>query len=318
MSVARVEAIANAVLYEGYALYPYRPSSVKNRRRFNFGVLVPRIVVERADQGYSWHTCTECLVDGDARTVLSIDVRFLQLTPRPASNQAPPRQGDPVADSQSSEPWLDAIERRITLTDGNVAEMAAHREVTRTRFAFDGVEGYAEVSAEPLAIGGFRVRLCVGNTTATDIEAPLAHNDLLPLAFVSTHSILSLVDGEFVSLLEPPERWREAAAACTNVGVYPVLAGEPGRRDVMLSSPIILYDYPQVAVESPGDLFDGAEIDEILTLRILTLTDEEKDEMRRADDRTRQLLERTEALTPEHMMKLHGVMRGVRAHGRRG
>jgi len=303
MSVARVEAIANAVLYEGYALYPYRPSSVKNRRRFNFGVLAPRTVVERADQGYSWHTSTECLVDGDARTVLSIDVRFLQLTPRGGSGQ---------------EPWHDAIERRISLADANVAEMAAHREVIRTRFAFDGVEGYADVSAEQLAIGGFRVRLCVANVTASDIEAPLAHNDILPLAFVSTHSILSLVDGGFVSLLEPPEPWRAAAAACTNVGVYPVLAGEPGRRDVMLSSPIILYDYPEVAAESPGDLFDGAEIDEILTLRIMTLTDEEKDEMRRADDRTRQLLERTEALTPEHMMKLHGVMRGVRAHGRRG
>ena len=143
-----------------------------------------------------------------------------------------------------------------------------------------------------------------------------AHNDILPLAFLSTHSILSLADGEFVSLLEPPDEWREAAAACTNTGAYPVLVGEPGRRDVMLSSPIILYDYPEVAAESPGDLFDGAEIDEILTLRILTLTDEEKDEMRRADDRTRQLLERTEALTPEHMMKLHAVMRGGRADER--
>ena len=143
--------------------------------------------------------------------------------------------------------------------------------------------------------------------------ASLAHNDILPYAFVSTHSILALGDGKFVSLLDPPNAWRDAAAACTNAGTYPVLAGEPGQRDVMLSSPIILYDYPEVAAESPGDLFDGAEIDEILTLRILTLTDEEKAEMRQADARTRQLLDRTEALTPEHMMKLHGVMRGLRA-----
>ena len=52
----------------------------------------------------------------------------------------------------------------------------------------------------------------------------------------------------------------------------------------MLSSPIILYDYPQIAPESPGDLFDGTEIDEILALRILTLTEDEKHEMRNADD----------------------------------
>jgi len=93
------------------------------------------------------------------------------------------------------------------------------------------------------------------------------------------------------------------------VGAWPVLAGEPGRRDTVLCSPIILYDYPQIAVESPGDLFDGAEIDEILSLRILTLTDEEKSAMRRSDERARLILERTEALPPEHFMKLHGALR---------
>jgi hydrogenase maturation protease len=88
--------------------------------------------------------------------------------------------------------------------------------------------------------------------------------------------------------------------------------GEEGERDAMLSSPIILYDYPQIAPESPGNLFDGTEIDEILALRILTLTDDEKREMQHADARSRQILERTEALPAEHFMKLHGVLRGLR------
>jgi hydrogenase maturation protease len=79
----------------------------------------------------------------------------------------------------------------------------------------------------------------------------------------------------------------------------------------MLSSPIILYDYPQIAPESPGNLFDGTEIDEILALRILTLTDEEKSEMRYADERSRHILERTESMPVEHFMKLHGVLRGL-------
>ena len=80
----------------------------------------------------------------------------------------------------------------------------------------------------------------------------------------------------------------------------------------MLSSPIIMYDYPQIAPESPGDLFDGTEIDEILALRIMTMTDAEKHEMRHSDDRARKMLERTESLPMEHLMKLHGTLRELR------
>src|SRR5204862_7706221 len=116
----------------------------------------------------------------------------------------------------------------------------------------------------------------------------------------------------FVSLLEPPQAWQAAAAACRNVGTWPVLVGEEGQRDTMLSSPIILYDYPQVAPESPGDLFDGTEIDEILTLRILTLTDEEKRTAAALDDRVRSLLVRTEALDRGQLLGLHGTVRGLR------
>jgi hydrogenase maturation protease len=79
----------------------------------------------------------------------------------------------------------------------------------------------------------------------------------------------------------------------------------------MLSSPIILYDYPQIAPESAGDLFDGAEIDEILTLRIMTMTDDEKREMRGVDDHARRILERTEMLPGDHLLKMHGTMRGL-------
>ena len=79
----------------------------------------------------------------------------------------------------------------------------------------------------------------------------------------------------------------------------------------MLSSPIILYDYPQIAAESAGDLFDSTEIDEILTLRIMTLSDDEKREIRSVDSRARELLERTETLPAEQFMKLHGAMKGV-------
>jgi hydrogenase maturation protease len=131
-------------------------------------------------------------------------------------------------------------------------------------------------------------------------------------SFVSTHTVLSVRGGEFVSLLDPPASLREAAAQCRNVGTWPVMVGREGERDAMLSSPIILYDYPRVAPESAGDFFDGTEIDEMLALRVMTLTDEEKREMQNADERTRRILERTDTLPAEQMMKLHGAMRGLR------
>jgi hydrogenase maturation protease len=129
---------------------------------------------------------------------------------------------------------------------------------------------------------------------------------------VSAHLLLGVANAEFVSLLEPEDRFAEDVKGCTNNGVFPVLAGEQPDRSIMLVSPIILYDYPQVAAESRGDFFDGTEMDEMLTLRVLTLTDEEKEEMRRGDPRARRILERTEAITGEEMLEAHGVIRQMR------
>jgi hypothetical protein len=131
-------------------------------------------------------------------------------------------------------------------------------------------------------------------------------------SMASTHAVLRVEGGSFVSLSDPPEGLRAAAQACQNVGVWPVLVGEPGSDDTVLASPIILEDHPQVAPESPMDLFDATEIDEILTLRILTLSDEEKEELRQGDERGRKILERAEALTADELMRMHGTVRSLR------
>src|SRR5207302_6624163 len=131
-------------------------------------------------------------------------------------------------------------------------------------------------------------------------------------SMASTHAVLRVEGGSFVSLTDPPEGLRAAAQACQNVGVWPVLVGEPGSDNTVLASPIILEDHPQVAPESPMDLFDATEIDEILTLRILTLSDEEKEELRQGDERGRKILERAEALPPDQLMRLHGTVRSLR------
>ena len=119
-------------------------------------------------------------------------------------------------------------------------------------------------------------------------------------------SELAAAPGGFVSLTDPPERLRAAAEACDNVGVWPILVGEPGSADTMLCSPIILEDHPRIAPESPGDLYDGGEIDGLLTLSIMSLTDEEKAEIRAGDPRARAILERTESLSRDELMRLHG------------
>jgi hypothetical protein len=179
----------------------------------------------------------------------------------------------------------------------------------------EAISGVLEIGAEAVNADVSRITVRMLNRTAIS-EAALADQDaVLMRTFASTHAILHVREGEFISLLDTPADSAADAAACQNVGVWPVLVGDEakGERDTMLASPIILYDYPKIAPESSGDLFDGAEIDEILTLRIMTMTDAEKTEMRHVDERARRILERTEALASEDLLRMHGTMREMRA-----
>jgi hypothetical protein len=160
-------------------------------------------------------------------------------------------------------------------------------------------------------VGRYR-RLRVVVTNDSPMVDPRTERDVaLRRSLLSAHWLLSVDGGRFVSLLDPPADAREAVAGCRNDGVWPVLVGQGDENDVVLVSPIILYDHPEIAPESAGDLFDATEIDEILTLRILTLTDEEKREARATDERARAIIERSEALPPEIFERLHGAVREV-------
>jgi hydrogenase maturation protease len=309
MNRQRIEEIANAVLYEGYLLYPYRASAVKNRQRWNFGVLYPRVFAEAQRGTDRWNTQTECLVKPlDTAAALKVTARFLHIVER-------------------SDGWQEATERKVEIQALSLTELAsrparhafsypASREVderfVRTR---KPIEGAIDVESEQLANGVFKTRVGVSNTTFLDEAKSSSREHALIHSLASAHTILEVKGGEFISLLDPLDEYREAAAQCQNLGTYPVLAGDEGQRDAMLSSPIILYDYPQIAPESAGALFDGTEIDEILTLRIMTLSEEEKLEMSQVDDHARQILERTESMPPEHLMKMHGALRGLRRAG---
>jgi hypothetical protein len=91
-----------------------------------------------------------------------------------------------------------------------------------------------------------------------------------------------------------------------------VLLGDEGQQSapLVLGSPIILPENPIVAQESPGDLYDATEIDEILTLRIMTMTDDEKLAARGTDPRAAAIIDRSDDMPPEVFERLHGALRG--------
>jgi hypothetical protein len=289
----RVAALAQTLLYEGYLLYPYRDSSVKNTHRWLFGTLYPRGFVETQAEGDRWWTQTECLVRGADDTVVHARVRFLHMTD------------------------AGAVEREVDAIAEPLAALTAAPRTTEFAFGLDvgasAVSGTLDVSAQPIGDGLYRLRAVVRNVSPYhDESAPRQEHRrdrAGSSAFASAHTLLGLTSGEFVSLIDPPPELREAAAACENVGTWPVLVGESTRRDMMLSAPVILEDYPRLAPESPGDFFDATEIDELLTLRILTLTDDEKRAMRAGDSKARALLERTEAQVDAERRQLHGASR---------
>jgi hypothetical protein len=350
MNLELAKKIADAVLYEGYILYPYRASAIKNRHRFNFGVLMPGIWAEHQQSGDTGRMQTECLIDGESPRI-EVRIRFLQLVSREVGrrhsdgspNNASSAPADPrelryesvpelEVDGEIHQSWEEAIEREIVASDLKLAEVAtnpwtvrwtrAAQQSSETLLCADGqiageivrrhrpIEAVVTVGAERLAERLWKIRAEVANVTMLAADASRPEAQLSALA--SAHVLLAAHAGQFVSLLEPPDPLASFAAGCQNRGAWPVLVGDESERDLMLASPIILYDYPQVAPESDGDYFDGTEMDEMLALRVMTLTDEEKRAMRGVDRRAREILERTEALSQSNLMHLHGAIRELK------
>jgi hypothetical protein len=319
-----VRAIADAVLYEGYVLWPYRRSALKNAQRWTFGGVYPCAhSVGRAPGDDPCLMQTQCLLEATDEARVSVDVRFLHVVHR----QAVDRDGRAL-DELADEPagvrhltWDEAVERELALpptplcelVDGERLELAIPAGCDEERLAagalvraWEELRGAVELRAERLEPALHVLTVRIENDTPWQ-SGP--REQLMRRTLCSTHTELDVEGGAFVSLTDPPAWLSGVAAACENVGTWPVLVGEEGARDRLLSSPIVLSDYPRVASESPGDLFDGGEIDQLLILNVLALTDAEKDEARASDPRVRELLERTESLSPEQLMALHGTIR---------
>ena len=347
--IDRAEAVADAILYEGYLLYPYRRSSAKNRVRWQFGVLVPPAwaaahgLVDSGVAGSAespWQQ-TECLLEASDPASVRIRLRFLHLQRKLTEERTAGgyRPVDRIETGGRTELSFDEAVPREFDIEASVGDLRRGRRLDVRVPGGEDVEPLVDHQGEPVGrVVRRRWPLSASVTvSAAPAEAPFpllrlairventdgttppdsTRDETLRRCLLAAHTLATVSRGRFLSLLDPPEWAAGAARECRNVHTFPVLAGEPGTADVLLSSPIILYDHPQIAPESPGDLHDAAEIDEILSLRTLTLSDAEKREARATDPRAAAIVDRVDAMPPEVLERLHGAIRSL-APVRRG
>ncbi|HEX3090645.1 MAG TPA: hypothetical protein VHQ23_18470, partial [Ilumatobacteraceae bacterium] len=302
-AVARL--VADTVLYEGYVLYPYRASAQKNQLRWQFGVLAPAPYAESSG-AERWSMRSEVIVGPGELPRLTVRIRCLQLQHRAIEATADEGASYVSVDSldldgTTAVPWDEAIDHEIDVEtlellpagkhvkehefalpggrDVEVLRDALGRLVGRATRQREEVRGLVRISARHVDESSPFLKVTVTVENTTDWDAAGANRDAaMRRSLIAVHTLLAVDGGSFVSLLEPAPFAEEAVAGCVNDGTFPVLIGNTSTNDVMLSSPIILYDFPAVAPESAGDFCDSTEIDEILALRVMTLTDAEKAE----------------------------------------
>lgn len=321
----QARAVADAVLYEGYLLYPYRATSSKNQARWQFGVLGPP-GAEPSGLGEDPSISAQLLVHHG--TGLRFVVRFLHLQHRRAERTVDTggyehvdtlttptgswlTWDEAIATELSYGPWYFTDEQCSFPVSApstvDIEELAGGRLVRERH----GVHGLLEVAPEAVAAEEtlHRVTVTVRNTGAAAAD----RRDAIARSMIGTHVLVEAVSGGFVSLLEPPDNALSAARGCEHHRCFPVLAGPAGCDELALISPIILYDHPEIAEASRGDLFDATEIDEILTLRVMTMTDDEKAQARATDPRAARIIDQCDGMSVEAMMDLHGVLRDPHA-----
>jgi hypothetical protein len=336
--LAHARQVADAVLYEGYLLYPYHQAAPKNQVRFQFGVLMPPGYAQ-VDPHEPAAQQTECLLECPDNAQVRVLARFLQLQDRCVQSFSPDTGeledvGALYVDGTEYTSWSDAAEREqratVTVADllagdedlefhigpGELAEDIndqAGRQAGRLVRSWSALDGAIRLHAERVAgpYQALRLRLRLENTSTPRAQFAV-REDGLRHAMIAAHLLIAVPGGRFLSMTEPPEWAAAEVSACENIGTWPVLAGPPDCRDLLLSSPVILYDHPEIAAESAGQLFDSTEIDEILTLRTLALTDAEKRAARATDSRVAEMMDRLDDLPPEMLERLHGAIRYLR------
>lgn len=332
MTLTAARQVADAVLYEGYLLYPYRASSSKNVIRWQFGVLGP-VGAAEAGVGEAPNQSSELVLQPRPGATVTALLRFLQVQSRTVEA----RDGDcwvPVDELQVGTtrwiPFHEAVAREIPMPElpvdrpqrldvgvpgGRDIEDLYDGDVLvgrliRTRWALAGrVTVTRRPGTDPrLVVLGLHVENSTSWAAGT-VPGWTDRDVAARYSFVGTHLLVTADRADFVSLLDGPD-WADAdTRACRQTRCWPVLIADDTGKDAVLIAPIILGDHPTIAPESAGDLFDATEIDEILTLRIMTMTESERAEARGTDPRAAAILARCDAMTDEELDRLHGARR---------
>jgi hypothetical protein len=263
------------------------------------------------------------LVDG--AHAITLMVRFLQLQHRRAEREFAHGEFEPVDELTTPAgawlTWDEAVECErsfgpLAFDDGPWTLPVMAEPATDIEFVEGGrlvrqrqeVLGILTVTSEPDGDLS-RVTVRISNVGVGVNPHEDTKDSVIARSLIGTHIIAEVVGGQFVSLLEPPQGVTGAVSRCDQHRCFPVLAGPPGTADILLISPIILYDHPEVAEQSNTALYDCTEIDEILTLRVMTMTGEEKAQARATDARAARIIDQCDAMSPEAMARLHGVLR---------
>ncbi len=269
MTLAHAEQMVEALLYEGYALYPYRASAVKNQQRWTFGCLLPQSYCTANPGSDDWQMQTQCLVLGGDETSAQVRVRFLHVVDRvigeptagvkkgtgPICAKHPSGRSGKLdlspfsrvdsleIDGRQYHTWQESVEREVVLDYPlNTSHNSQTIDFPSTRdceFLRDSsgeiagvcvrvqkpVRGSVEVCAESLGRELFKLSVRISNLAECQDDELHTRSDAILRSLVSTHVILGVQGGEFVSLIDPPEEFREITLRCENNGAWPVLVG---------------------------------------------------------------------------------------------
>lgn len=323
------------MLYEGYILWPYTRSATKNQQRWTFGGVYPEAYALQSGGADRSTVRTEVLVEAtDGKPSIVATVRFLQVMARQVVKVIDGRD-EPVSEmtvaGERYMSWDEASEREAEIpleikTGCAAASMTLNmgsgrfrepllengKEIGAIVRSWESISGLVTVTSAGIRHNDqsgaslHRIGVSISNTNSS---TNTSREEAVRCTLISAHVIVRASGAKFISQTDPPPSLKEHSSTNANIGLWPVLVGDSDRSDTILASPIILDDFPRIAPESPGDLFDGGEIDQLLVLNVLSLTEEEQNEMRASDPKAREILDRCKSLTNEQLMRLHGTVR---------
>ncbi|MGZ4350804.1 MAG: hypothetical protein ACXVRX_09800, partial [Solirubrobacteraceae bacterium] len=231
----RLEELLEALLWEGYALYPYTPGATKNATPTPFGIVYPPVYAATLASTFD-HLELRCILQAAPDGVLGAEVRFLEASGDRHQAQA----------------------RRVELPGAMAGALSGRPAIKAVSVGALAMEMSLETVPQP-AGDEYEVVLRVANRTL--VSSGLDRAGALRRSLISTHPVLRVAGGRFISTLERPRG---------SVNTFPVLATDTD--DVMLGAAIVLPDHPKLAPESLGGLVDSTAIEEALRLPVRTLS----------------------------------------------